>query len=63
MTTCQNRCKREKLSVGGSYKDGGKRCVTCVIWIYGDDIFCHCCNERLRITPKVKKNIEIKRIE
>ncbi len=54
---CTGRCskfKTPRMDVGGRYKNGQKRCMSCDIYIKTDMVRCPCCNRMLRTHPRNK---------
>ena len=49
---CSNPIYEKKKSVRGAYKLDYKRCTQCDIFIKWDGIFCPCCNNRMKHSPK-----------
>lgn len=53
---CKGTCKKHESHLSknkGIYKNGGKRCQVCQIWIIWDGKRCPCCNYRLREKPRL----------
>jgi len=58
---CNAICQRYKALLPknmGRYTVGQKRCNSCEIFIYWDGLWCPCCNDRLRLSPRSSKNKE-----
>ncbi len=56
--SCSSVCVRYKALKPvnlGRYETGQKRCNSCDIFIFWDGMWCPCCNERLRLTPRSSK--------
>jgi uncharacterized Zn finger protein (UPF0148 family) len=56
---CNKIClqyKAERLSHGGRYESGQKRCNSCGLYIFWDGLFCPCCGYRLRLSPRNSKH-------
>jgi len=56
---CNGICsKYHALESSGKerYAKGQKRCNTCNIFITWDGLWCPCCNNRLRLSPRNGKN-------
>ena len=56
---CKGICQRQKVvKVYGTprYANGEKRCNQCEVFLKIENVFCPCCNIRLRTHPKNPKN-------
>lgn len=57
---CKGRCapyRAARFHRGVSrYGDDIKRCVTCAIYVKWEGVFCPCCHNKLRVSPR-KKNL------
>jgi len=56
--TCSRICVKYKALKPvniGRYTSGQKRCNSCNIFIFWDGIWCPCCHDRLRLTPRSSK--------
>ena len=55
---CNDKCIREynaKPAIGGGYahyQKGLKRCMICLVWIDWEELWCPCCNVKLRTKPR-----------
>ena len=58
-TRCvEGKCEKyrfKKASRGSVYADGGKRCLTCEIYIDYPGRYCPCCGWKLRTKPRHRK--------
>jgi len=56
---CNGNCKKFHVTrkFGKQrYLEGQKRCNTCEIFLKWDGLWCPCCNNRLRLSPRNGKN-------
>ena len=56
--SCSRVCDRYralKPKKFGRYEMGQKRCNSCSIFIFWNGLWCPCCGDRLRLTPRSSK--------
>lgn len=61
---CTNRCDGHVNPPGrfrDHYRDGYRYCRICDIFV-AEGLRCYCCNRNLRLSPRSKRNTELKRI-
>ena len=58
-SSCNGICNKYHKSARygkGRYLNGQKRCNVCEIFVEWDGLWCPCCNNRLRLSPRSSKN-------
>jgi hypothetical protein len=61
MKQCTEKCKNYKAQKPpriGRYAAGQKRCQFCEVFIQWEDLYCPCCNSKLRCGPRSREGKE-----
>nr|AIE95336.1 hypothetical protein [uncultured marine thaumarchaeote AD1000_65_A02] len=62
--TCKGICSRYRAMKQHikyfRYANGQKRCQTCALFIQWEGLWCPCCSNRLRTSPRTSKDLKRK---
>ena len=63
MLVCKGRCKimPHKKTVRHAVAKGYKRCSKCAVSIQWEGLYCPCCGQRLKISPRNNKSRQVYR--
>ena len=58
MLVCKGRCQLmpHKKHVSHAAEKGYKRCSKCLVFIQWEGVFCPCCGQRLKMSPRNNKS-------